>query len=78
MPAGTAIVTGSSCGIGCANAERMLAAPARAGTSLRMRPLGRFMEPREVAGQVANLRSEDAAAITGQDIAICGGATLRR
>ena len=56
----------------------MLQDPARATTSPRMPPIGRFIEPREVAGLVAYLLSEDAAAITGQDIAICGGATLRR
>ena len=61
-----------------ATATRMLADPARAGTSPRMPPIGRFIEPREVAGLVAYLLSEDAAAITGQDIAICGGATLQR
>jgi NAD(P)-dependent dehydrogenase (short-subunit alcohol dehydrogenase family) len=43
-----------------------------------MPPIGRFIEPREVAALVAYLLSDDAAAITGQDIAICGGATLRR
>ncbi len=56
----------------------MLQDPARAGTSPRMPPIGRFIEPREVAGLVAYLLSDEAAAITGQDIAICGGATLRR
>lgn len=55
----------------------MLQDPARATTSPRMPPIGRFIEPREVAGLVAYLLSEDAAAVTGQDIAICGGATLR-
>lgn len=56
----------------------MLQDPARAATSPRMPPIGRFIEPREVAGLVAYLLSDDAAAITGQDIAICGGATLRQ
>lgn len=56
----------------------MLQDPARAATSPRMPPIGRFIEPREVAALVAYLLSEDAAAITGQDIAICGGATLHR
>lgn len=56
----------------------MLQDPARATTSPRMPPVGRFIEPREVAGLVAYLLSKDAAVITGQDIAICGGATLRR
>lgn len=56
----------------------MLEDPARAATRPRMPPIGRFIEPREVAALVAYLLSDDAAAITGQDIAICGGATLRR
>ena len=56
----------------------MLQDPARAATSPRMPPIGRFIEPREVAGLVSYLLSDDAAAITGQDIAICGGATLRQ
>jgi NAD(P)-dependent dehydrogenase (short-subunit alcohol dehydrogenase family) len=56
----------------------MLQDPARAATSPRMPPIGRFIEPREVAALVAYLLSADAAAITGQDIAICGGASLRR
>lgn len=56
----------------------MLQDPARAATSPRLPPLGRFIEPREVAALTAYLLSDDAAAITGQDIAICGGATLRR
>jgi NAD(P)-dependent dehydrogenase (short-subunit alcohol dehydrogenase family) len=56
----------------------MLQDPARAATSPRMPPIGRFIEPCEVAGLVAYLLSDDAAAITGQDIAICGGATLRQ
>ena len=56
----------------------MLQDPARAATSPRMPPIGRFIEPGEVAALVAYLLSADAAAITGQDIAICGGATLRR
>lgn len=56
----------------------MLQDPARAATSPRMPPIGRFIEPKEVAALVAYLLSDDAAAITGQDIAICGGATLPR
>jgi NAD(P)-dependent dehydrogenase (short-subunit alcohol dehydrogenase family) len=38
-------------------------------------PIGRFVEPEEVAGLVAFLCSRAAAAITGQAISICGGAT---
>ena len=59
-----------------ATATAMLRDPARAGTKARMPPIGRYIEPGEVAALVAYLLSADAAAITGQDIAICGGASL--
>jgi 3-oxoacyl-[acyl-carrier protein] reductase len=39
-------------------------------------PIGRRIYPEEVAALVAFLLSEQAAAITGQEIAICGGASL--
>jgi 3-oxoacyl-[acyl-carrier protein] reductase len=39
-------------------------------------PLGRRIKPAEVAALVSFLLSEDAAAITGQEISICGGASL--
>jgi 3-oxoacyl-[acyl-carrier protein] reductase len=39
-------------------------------------PLGRRIRPDEIAALVAFLASEDAAAITGQEISICGGASL--
>jgi NAD(P)-dependent dehydrogenase (short-subunit alcohol dehydrogenase family) len=39
-------------------------------------PLGRRIRPAEVAALVSFLLSEDAAAITGQEISICGGASL--
>jgi NAD(P)-dependent dehydrogenase (short-subunit alcohol dehydrogenase family) len=39
-------------------------------------PVGRLIRPEEVAALVAFLLSEDAAMITGQEIAICGGSSL--
>ena len=54
----------------------MLADPARANTPPKLPPLGRLIQPGEIAALVAFLLSPDAAAITGQDIQICGGASL--
>lgn len=54
----------------------MLTDPARATTPPKLPPLGRLIQPGEIAALVAFLLSSDAAAITGQDIQICGGASL--
>ncbi|MDQ0025062.1 NAD(P)-dependent dehydrogenase (short-subunit alcohol dehydrogenase family) [Variovorax paradoxus] len=54
----------------------MLQDPARAGSAPRLPPIGRLIEPVEIAALVAFLLSAPAAAITGQDIAICGGSSL--
>lgn len=54
----------------------MLADPARASTPIELPPIGRLIRPDEVAALVTYLFSEHAAAITGQDIAICGGSSL--
>ncbi|CAM3349614.1 SDR family oxidoreductase [Bordetella flabilis] len=54
----------------------MLDDPARAASAPRLPPIGRLIQPAEVAALVAYLLSPEAAAITGQDIAICGGASL--
>ena len=54
----------------------MLLDPARRGVAPRLPPIGRFVQPREVAGTVAFLLSRDAGAITGQQIIICGGSSL--
>ncbi|TRM52836.1 SDR family oxidoreductase [Achromobacter sp. LC458] len=56
----------------------MLDDPARAASAPRMPPIGRLIQPDEIAALVHFLMSREAAAITGQDIAICGGASLPR
>lgn len=56
----------------------MLRDPARAATPPKLPPLGRLIRSDEVAALVCFLLSVDAGAITGQDIAICGGASLAR
>ncbi len=55
----------------------MLVDPARTGTAPRLPPIGRLIRPAEIAALVAFLLSDDAAAITGQDIAVCGGSSVR-
>jgi NAD(P)-dependent dehydrogenase (short-subunit alcohol dehydrogenase family) len=61
-----------------ATATGMLNDPARAGSAPRLPPLGRLIAPAEIAALVGFLLSPPAAAITGQDIAICGGSSLAR
>lgn len=39
-------------------------------------PIGRFVRPEEIAALVLFLLSDNAAAITGQQITVCGGASL--
>ncbi|KQW61837.1 SDR family NAD(P)-dependent oxidoreductase [Variovorax sp. Root411] len=56
----------------------MLQDPARAGSAPRLPPIGRLIQPEEIAALAAFLLSPHAAAITGQDIAICGGSSLHR
>lgn len=59
-----------------ATATPMLKDPARAGSAPRMPPMGRLVEPQEIASLVAYLLSPAAAAITGQNLNICGGSSL--
>lgn len=54
----------------------MLTDPARAILPPETPPIGRRIRPEEIAALVAFLLSAEAAAITGQEIAICGGASL--
>ncbi len=56
----------------------MLGDPARQSAAPVLPPIGRLIRPDEVAAMVAYLLSPDAAAITGQDLQICGGASLVR
>ena len=56
----------------------MLKDPARANTTPKLPPIGRLIQPEEVAALVSYLTRPEAAAITGQDIAICGGSSVQR
>lgn len=54
----------------------MLRDPGRAGTPPRLPPLGRYVQPEEVAGLTAFLLGPDAGTLTGQTLTVCGGASL--
>jgi len=54
----------------------MLQDRARGAVAPRTPPIGRFVRPEEVAALTAFVLSEEAAAITGQQLVICGGASL--
>lgn len=56
----------------------MLRDPGRAGAAPKVPPIGRLIRPEEVAGLVNYLLSEEAAPITGQELLVCGGASLSR
>lgn len=61
-----------------ATATPMLSDPARASAKPKLPPIGRYIEPDEVAALTMFLVSAHASAITGQEIAVCGGATLQQ
>ena len=50
--------------------------PARAAVAPVTPPIGRLIEPREIAAYAAFILSREADAITGQELLICGGASL--
>jgi NAD(P)-dependent dehydrogenase (short-subunit alcohol dehydrogenase family) len=54
----------------------MLSAQGRETSPPKFPPMGRMITPEEVAGLVNFLLSDEAGAITGQEIMICGGASL--
>jgi NAD(P)-dependent dehydrogenase (short-subunit alcohol dehydrogenase family) len=55
----------------------MLTRPERTSSAPMVPPIGRLIQPEEVASLVGYLLSESAAAITGQELVICGGASLK-
>jgi len=59
-----------------ATATPMLSAGDRADVAPALPPIGRFIEPAEVAAYAAFILSPEADAITGQELLICGGASL--
>jgi len=54
----------------------MLRDPARAASPPKLPPIGRLIRPEEVAALTAFLLGPEAGAITGQQIMVCGGASL--
>jgi 3-oxoacyl-[acyl-carrier protein] reductase len=50
--------------------------PARAGVKPKVPPFGSLIDPTEIAGLASFLLSADARNITGQEIFVCGGASL--
>ncbi|MCD9672781.1 MULTISPECIES: SDR family NAD(P)-dependent oxidoreductase [Klebsiella] len=55
----------------------MLSQPGRAASTPVVPPIGRLIKPEEVASLVEYLLTPEAAPITGQELVICGGASLK-
>ncbi|MGJ3265065.1 MAG: SDR family oxidoreductase, partial [Salinarimonas sp.] len=56
----------------------MLRAPPLADAPIAPLPIGRIIQPDEIAALAALLLSVDGGAITGQTLTVCGGASLPR
>ncbi|PRY66201.1 NAD(P)-dependent dehydrogenase (short-subunit alcohol dehydrogenase family) [Vreelandella songnenensis] len=54
----------------------MLEDPNRQGVAPKLPPMGRFIEPEEIAASVSFLLDEQARSITGQTLTVCAGASL--
>ena len=54
----------------------MLSDPSRNTVAPKLPPIGRYIKPEEVAAAVWFLLSPEAAAITGQQLTICGGSSI--
>ncbi|WP_439597694.1 SDR family NAD(P)-dependent oxidoreductase [Falsiroseomonas sp.] len=54
----------------------MLRDPARSAVAPKLPPIGRYIQPEEVAALTAFLLGPEAGAITGQQMLICGGSSL--
>ncbi len=54
----------------------MLLQPGRASSPPKLPPMGRYIKPQEVAALAGFVLSPAADAITGQELVICGGASL--
>lgn len=54
----------------------MLRDPGRTAVAPRLPPMGRFVDPAEIAALAQFLLSPGAASLTGQQIVVCGGASL--
>lgn len=59
-----------------ATETEMLKQPGREKSAPKLPPIGRYIQPTEIAHYVAYLLSDMGAAITGQELMICGGSSL--